>query len=255
MSYKKLLILSLPLLILAGAYYAFQWREYEKIENIIIEGNVTIHRDEILKAARLTDTTLSVADVNIDLLQDRISKHPEIKKVFVSKELPADLRIEVIERKPAAIINSGHELLLVDEELEIFSFKNMKKLYDLPLISGIRTGIKPNSNKFNPDDLRLALFIIKNSVRKSKYLYNNISEINLSDPSKILLFLSEDSAPVYFPRRNDVTVADSEYQEIINDKLEVLLAYLRSNLDDRFNSEINYIDMRFSNQVVINSNN
>jgi cell division protein FtsQ len=255
MKIRKYLILILPLLIFTGAYYAFKWRDNDTVEKIFVEGNITIEREEILKIARLTDTVMNAGDVNIDLIQDRVLKHPEVKKVFVSRELPTDLKIQIVERKPVAIINSGHELLLVDDELEIFPFKNMKKIFDLPLISGIRTEIKPNVDKFNKDDLRLALYIIINSYKKSKFLYNNISEVNLSKTDRIILYLSEDSSPVYLPRRNDVTIADKSYQNLIDEKLDVLTGYVNTNLEEHVNSRVNYVDLRFSNHVVVNSNN
>ena len=75
-------------------------RSGSSIEKITISGNYTISRAEILNIARLKDTVLNAEEINIDNIQDRISKNPEIKKVFVSKELPSELKIEIIERRP-----------------------------------------------------------------------------------------------------------------------------------------------------------
>ncbi|MEO8666428.1 MAG: FtsQ-type POTRA domain-containing protein, partial [Ignavibacteria bacterium] len=160
------------------AYFSVKWRSGSTISKISITGNYTLTREEILAIARLKDSAISIDEINIDLIQDRISKHPELKKVFVSVELPSELKIEVIERRPVAILNGENEIKLIDNELDIFPFRNSSKMYDLPVISGVRIENNPHpSKKYNREDLRLALFLILNTYKQSRMAYNNISEV------------------------------------------------------------------------------
>lgn len=117
---------------------ANKWRTDSHYNKITIRGNFTIPEDDILKYLKLeNDSVIDLKKVNLELIQDRILNHPEIKKVSVVKQPPKELIIEIVEKKPIAIINFYNKLMLVDRDFEIFSFKNSGMLYDLPVISGI----------------------------------------------------------------------------------------------------------------------
>lgn len=256
MNAKKIILILVITGVALFTMLSLKWRSGSVIEKITVKGNYTISREEILNIARIKDTLLNADEVNIDNIQDRILKNPEIKKVFVSKELPSELKIEVIERRPVAIINTGNEAALIDDELEIFPFRNSVKLYDVPVISGIRNENNPDpSKKYNKDDLRLALYLILNSFKQSKAAYNNISEINLSDTNKIIVYLSEDSSPFYFPRRYNESISNVDYQNLLLNKLMVFENYLKQCLDKHIKKQVNYVDLRYSTEVIVNSTN
>ncbi|MBS1551541.1 MAG: FtsQ-type POTRA domain-containing protein [Bacteroidetes bacterium] len=255
MSIKKIILILIVLFVIVSAFMSLKWRNINTIDKVTVTGNYTVTREEILNAARIKDT-ISEEDIDIDKIQDRIMKHPELKKVFVSKVLPSELKIEVIERRPLAIINGDNEMKLIDDELDVFPFKNSNKLYDLPVISGVRIESSPNQrNRYNKEDLRLALFIILSAYKESKTMYNNISEVNLSDSGKIIVYLSEDSSPFYFPRNNSASISDPEYQTLLINKLTVFDSYIRQSLDIHLKKKINYVDLRYSDQILVNSNN
>jgi len=256
MSAKKIILILIVLFIAAAALLSLKWRSENIFEKITVSGNYTIIREDILKVSRLKDTLINADEINIDIIQDRILKHPEVKKVHVSRELPSELKIEIIERRPVAILNGENEMKLIDDELEVFPFKNFIKLYDLPVISGVRVESNPNpKNRYNKEDLRLGLFLILNSYKESKSLYNNISEVNLSDSAKIIIYLSEDSSPFYLPRNMKESISNAEYQNLLLNKLRVFDSYIKQSLDNHLKKNVNYVDLRFSNQVVVNSNN
>ena len=120
-----LMIVSLSIITLLIIILANNWRNKTYISKITIKGNITISENEILTAAGLkADSTLNLDELNELFIRDRVAKHPEIKKVVVSKEPPSELIIEVIEKKPIAIVIKSNEIYLVDEEQEIFPIKN-----------------------------------------------------------------------------------------------------------------------------------
>ncbi len=256
MSIKKIILVIIVLFVIISAFMSLKWRNINIIDKVTVSGNYTVTRDEILSAARIKDTIKGEEETDIDKIQDRIMKHPELKKVFVSKVPPSELKIEVIEKRPLAILSGDNEMKLIDDELDVFPFKNSNKLYDLPVISGVRIESSPNQkNRYNKEDLRLGLFIIINAYKESKAMYNNISEINLSDSGKVIIYLSEDSSPFYFPRNNSAKISDTEYQNLLKNKLRVFDSYIRQSLDNHLKKQINYVDLRYSNQILVNSNN
>ncbi len=253
---KKIIILTLlGIVAAAGVYYSVGWRSGYVISRIEVEGNHSLSREEILSAARVKDSAIIEKDAEIELIQDRLMNHPEIKKAFVSKTPPSELRIEIIEKRPVAILNSGSELLLLDDELETFPFRQTVKAYDIPLISGVRIENTHNpKNRFNKEDLRYALFLILNAYKDSKILYSNISEINLSDTGKSIVYLSEDSSPFYLPRDIQKSLSDEDYRNQLLDKLKIFESYLKQSIDSHLKADVKYVDLRYSNHVIVNSN-
>ncbi|MBK6876208.1 MAG: FtsQ-type POTRA domain-containing protein [Ignavibacteria bacterium] len=253
---RKIIILSLLVIFASiGAYYSVVWRSGYMISEITVTGNHSISREEILAVGRVKDSLMIEKDAEIELIQDRLMNHPEIKKAFVSKTPPSELKIEVVEKRPVAILNTGSELMLIDEELETFPFRQSAKTYDIPVISGVRieNTLNPKS-RFNKEDLHYALFLILSAFNDSKILYSNISEINLSDTGKSIVYLSEDSSPFYLPRDIKKSITDEEYRNVLLGKLKIFEGYLKQSLDNHLKSDVKYVDLRYSNHVIVNSN-
>jgi cell division septal protein FtsQ len=246
----------LAFLISAVVYFANRWRTDVTYDKISVKGNYTLTKDEILQAANIkSDSVVNIEELNLVFIRDRISKHPEIKKVFVSKNPPNEIVIEVFEKRPLAIVNVGNQLNLIDEECELFPFKNYEKLYDLPVITGIKQFSQQQiEDKSYMKDLKTAVFITMNAYKKSKFLYNQISEINVSDTNKIVLFTNDKSTPVYFPRSEEKNISDLNYQKEIISKLSVLKNFFEKSFESLKDKKYEYVDLRFDNQVIVKTN-
>ncbi len=253
---KKIFVVAVFVLgsIAAVVYFANEWRNDVYFEKISIAGNYTVSSQDILAVARLKeDSSINIEELNIDLIQDRILKHPEIKKVFVSKEPPAELKIQIIEKNPVAVVNTGEGLKLIDDELEIFPFNNFEKMFDLPVISGLKSDpADMKAGRFNEEDLRTAIFIITNARREGKSLHYQVSEVTLSDPEKIIVYSNERAIPFYFPRPKNMSIADEIYQKLLKEKLDVFQEFTDKVIGDAETQSFAYVDLRFSNQVVVN---
>lgn len=236
--------------------YANRWRTNISYDKITIRGNFTLTKEEILQAANIKqDSIINIEELNLVFIQDRISKHPEIKKVFVSKNPPNELVIDIIEKRPLAIVNLGNQLNLIDEECEMFPFKNYEKLFDLPVITGIKqVSTQQIEDKYYMNDLKTAVFITMNAFIKSKFLYNQISEINIADTGKIILFTNDKSIPVYFPRISGKNISDLSYQKEILSKLVVLKNFFEKSFASLKEKKLDYVDLRYDNQVIVKTN-
>jgi len=240
------------ILIISVSLMANKWRNNVEYDKVSISGNYTISNEEILKYASLSKDSINLEEVNVKFIQDRIAKNPEIKKVFVSKEPPNELKIEIIEKTPLAILNTGNDLKLVDEELEIFPYKNFDKLLDLPVISGIKTesnqSIVSGANKEN---LFLAVSIILSAYKQGKNVQNIISEINMSDTVKVLVYSNEKSIPFYFPLNKVRNGIDSEFTKKISGKIEIMKNFLEQIESKSILNNAEYVDLRFSEQAIV----
>jgi hypothetical protein len=93
-----------------------------------------------------------------------------------------------------------------------------------------------------------------NAFKKSKFLYNQISEINISDTSKIIVFTNDKSVPVYLPRMEDKNISDPNYQKEILTKLVVLKNFFEKSFASLKEKKLDYVDLRFDNQVIVKTN-
>ncbi len=240
-----LIFILLVIVSLTVVVFANKWRSSENYTEVKITGNINIPDEDIRKIAHLSgDSSVDLNMADIDLIQARILKHPEIKKVFVSKEPPSEIKIEVIEKSHIAIVNFENEMMLIDEELELFPFKYSDKLYDMPVISGIK-----KSDKNFIDDLKISIYLLTNIMKSGRYFQNFISEISFSDSSKIIFYTTDKAIPIYLPRPENLKISDINYQMLLKTKIEVFKQFIQ-NIYPR-EKNIESIDLRYSNQVVM----
>ena len=224
---------------------ANNWRNKTFVNKITIKGNLTISESEILTAAGLAaDSLINLDELNLAFIRDRIAKHPEIKRVFVSKEPPSELIIEVSEKKPIAVLVKNTELNLIDDDREVFSIRNFEKVYDLPVINGL-----DESRKDYKSDLDIAVNFIKSAYAKGKYIQNQISEINMSDSTRLIVFSNDRPTVFYFPKIS----RESESAEIYSAKLGVFKKFIDDEIIKK-NLNCEYVDLRFSNQIIAKLN-
>ncbi|MGC8859099.1 MAG: cell division protein FtsQ/DivIB [Ignavibacteria bacterium] len=253
MSKRKIIILSILIVVVIVVIIiiANQWRSNIYYHKITVKGNTQISREEVLLAANLKeDTTINIEELNLIFLQDRILKHPEIKSAKVYTVPPDELVVEITEKKPIAILNFNTELKLIDGDGEIFSFRNFEKLYDLPVINGVN--IDSIKNKGN--DFLIAMMIIKMAFQRGKSVYNQISEINFMDTLRTVLFTNDNTIPFYFPKYNVYMQPDSSIINDIKFRLALFEECQQQLLPKFVGRNVEYIDIRYMNNIFIKSN-
>lgn len=98
-------VFSLAIIILFVVIIANSWRNKTIISKLTIKGNITLSETDVLQAAGLrADSTIDLSELNEVFIRDRVARHPEIKRVVVSKEPTSELVIEIVEKKPFAIV-------------------------------------------------------------------------------------------------------------------------------------------------------
>lgn len=224
--------------------FANNWRNKTYINKITVKGNITLTEAEVLSVAGIkADSVLNLEELNLSFIRDRVAKHPEIKKVVVSKEPPSELIIEITEKKPLAVIIKNNELNLIDDEQEVFTFKNYEKAYDLPVISGL----KPEGSPQYKSDINMALNLLKAAYSKGRYLQNMISEVNMKDSNKVIVKSNEKSISFYFPR------IEKDAFTVYKQKLGLFRKFMEEEILKK-NMECQYVDIRYSNQIIAKFN-
>ncbi len=152
---------------------------------------------------------------------------PWVSRIEVEKSLPDTLRIHVVERTPAALLDDGGQVRYIDESGKAFApLTPSAGDGDLPLISGAEG-----------PDLARCVALLQTLRTADPALYSRISEIRPLPARGVVLFDRRLRAPVY-ANDNDLPA-----------KWRDLYAIARA---ERFvPGDIAYADLRFAGRIVI----
>ncbi len=217
------------------------WKTSLRVQRVTVEGNRIVETAEIMQLVRIQKNT-QLQDIDLTAVRKDILSHHFIKDAVVERDLPATLKITITERLPLAIVNSA-EILYLDEDGVVLPHSISKQLFDLPVLSGIspEIALAPGGTINNPD-VHEALQILATSKLVSKELYHLISEVQLRSGGDIVLYAAEWGVPIIFGRGD------------IANKLVRLEAFWNDIAREKGSQRLQYVDLRFDDQVVVRWN-
>jgi cell division protein FtsQ len=126
---------------------------YFQIKETSVRGLKELTEKDILT---LTDIKpgQNILAVNIDVLERRVAVNPWIKNVYVGREFPNRLVVDVRERNPIALVKQGSDFYLMDSDGIVFKKLAKGDEVDLAIITGINVQDKTKS-KLLSDTLSL----------------------------------------------------------------------------------------------------
>jgi cell division protein FtsQ len=116
--------------------WRFLWRgDLLRVAEIHFAGLSRAHTEELLALApaRRGDHLLAVDPAAVEAA---LLRHPWIARAEVRRRLPPAIEVQVVERRPAALVELG-DLYLVDDRGEIFKRAEPGDGLDLPVVTGI----------------------------------------------------------------------------------------------------------------------
>ena len=232
---KKLMFIIISIIFISLFFVANSWRFDLNVERIEVEGNNLLPTDVILKQSGVKINS-GLYDFHLKQIEGRINKISYVKTSHVERELPSTLYIKVIERDPIALIYFN-KLSYIDIEKTIMPYNFYKHIIDLPLISGIK--IDPSSDKLI-DSILVMLDIMRKDYND---IYHQISEVSVKNKNHVVLYSNNHCVPIYFGNEDFIY------------KLENLNAFWHEYAIYEELKSIEFIDVRFDNQVVVKWNN
>ena len=141
------------------AYNVLISRPYFEIKEISVRGLKELTEKEVLASAEIK------------------AANQWVKNVYIGKELPNKLVLEVQERSPLALVKQGSDFYLMDGEGFVFKKMGKGDEVDLPILTGINAQDKTKSPLFLS-----TLNLLKTVSGSSQYAYlGTISEIHIDD--------------------------------------------------------------------------
>jgi len=212
--------------------------DYFRKSDLEITGNKMVSLEKISRICGFTSKKDKEKKINIDSLATQLMEFKYIKGISITRRPPRILNITVEEYDPVAFIY-GKGLNLIDGEGYLIPIPESQLIWDLPYISGIKQGLGRLGHQTVAADAYLALEIVRYLEDENPLLASMVSEINLSNSKTIELHLIKGGTKIRVTR-------ESFYRELF-----ILKNYIANYLDWGQLAKIDYIDLRFKNQLIV----
>ena len=208
-------------------------------DDVVVEGNRFVSREEVLTAMGLplswtAGEGVNVFRLNLDEERRQVVSLAWVQSATVTRAFPHCLAVHIVERTPVAFVNTGGRIKLIDAEGALLE-KPEKSDFNFPVLEGLAE--PAGSERMT----RLALyqdFMRQLSAHASGSGWL-ISEVNLGDADdlKALLVQGRETIEVHFGHHN--------FRERFSDFLTLLPEVKKTDV------KIDSVDLRYRNQVVV----
>ena len=216
--------------------YMFALSDFFSITHITVEGNEHTDEKRLIELSGFSVGN-SIFSVSLSYSEQWLQIEPRVLSADVKRDWPNGIEINVVERKPVAMLKSGLAFIEVDATGRVLDRYQLAGSMACPLVTGIdlsESGITPGSYIMS-DGMSQALDILEDASE----VLDKIGEINVSDVQDIRLYTSSGI---------EVRLGDSS-----NFKEKYLL-YSKIIEDHERNSNkvIDYIDVSVATKWAIN---
>ena len=190
---KLLLIMLGCAAVIIGVRYGSKQLFFEnpdyRLSKIEVVTDGTLHREQVLQAADLREG-VNIFSVRLGRVQELLEQLPQVDQVQVVRKMPAEIDIQIVERKPVAWITSAKEIIdpfatdgtfLVDARGVLMKEKKLLPEYlGLPVILGC-TGESLEAGKTVASfEAKAALELLRLSTRSFMQTRFQVREIDIS---------------------------------------------------------------------------
>jgi len=215
----------------------WQWQTSVKMERLAVSGVRHAPADTVRHLARVDSGTV-METIDSDLVADRVSRHPWVKTVDVTKQRARrTLHVAVTERTPAALAVDGRGAPTYYLDRDGFAMPIPDSAdYDVPLVRGLGAEYHP-VRQIAPPSLRSALGALRGTGTESI-----VAELVVQPDSSVRFR----TAPLGPHGALPVRLGEGR----LSAKLQQLRAFAKQVLTRPSDAEIGEIDLRFDGQII-----
>jgi hypothetical protein len=175
-------------------YWYVHYTSYFRIARIEVTGCVRSAAQEIITLSGVKAGE-SIFDKDLDDVADNISRHPWVNTVRVSRNLPREVRIAVVEHIPAALV-AMNGVYITDADGEIFKRVVPGDDVKMPVITGLSREDYTNSREESRSRIMNSISLIE-EIRKINP-GREVSEVHVEAVMGYTVFLSDRAIEVRF---------------------------------------------------------
>ena len=206
-----------------------------EIRVVKVEGLHRIVEREIIDLVRLKPGSL-LHQIAPEAIRNRVESHPWVKQATVSRFPFHELRISVVERKPAAVVQSGVENFLSDDSGHMLARLGQADDVSLPMVTGVDSGGLLRGD----EQVRQVIMSGIELAKLVGHTYEGRLQVNAENPSNLV-----------------ASVRGVQFQfghEAVNeqwDRFRRVRPTLRTLNFDGHGNGANEVDLRYENRVIV----
>ena len=159
--------------------YAYNFlisRPYFQIKEISVRGLRELTEKDVLATAGIKPAQNLLA-INTDAVIRRVSANQWVESIYVGRELPNKLVLDVKERTPLALVKQDNDFCLMDAKGFVFKKLGKSDEVDLPIITGV-----DEKEEIKSQLLLSTLNLLKTVSKSSQYAYlGTVSEVHVDN--------------------------------------------------------------------------
>ena len=232
--------IGLSTLFLITLFGAVKWANYRQTFYL---SKINIYGYEILKKTDYEGIlsqfkVQSIYDFDLREIAETIENNPFVRAAQISRQYPNKMIVNIVERKPLAIINLK-EQLMIDGDAVILPNHRYSNNVLIPILSGFNSekDLYPHGEKTYSIKVKEAVSILNQLSDSYPDLYNNISELTLNKEDEYVIILSDKPTRVILGKDN------------ILKKLNILKKFDKA-LGQRQLTDFQLLDMRYNKQLI-----
>ena len=231
---------SLSFLFILTLWGAVRWANYRQtftVEAIRFSGLEILEKETVQKMISNLENQ-SIHDVNMGKMAKIIEDNPFIKAARISRRFPNQIKINIIEREPLAILNM-ESALMIDNEAVVLPNHPYAESALIPILSGFNNAkdLYPEGEQTYSVKVKEAINILNQLSNHYPKLYDEVSELTLNNDDEYVIILAD--------RPTKVILGKSD----IIPKLNILKSFDKA-LGVRQLTDYRLLDMRYKKQLI-----
>tara|TARA_S200000501_G_scaffold378888_1_gene444595 strand:- start:20586 stop:21356 length:771 start_codon:yes stop_codon:yes gene_type:complete len=232
------LIISFQILIV---FCSFSWAKNVRHLNV---QEIVFSTTKIIKADEYSDIFDKLIgsnynDINLNMLTEELGDHPYVFASRISYHFPGKIYVEIVERKPIAILNTNPMIMLDAEGYVLPNLENILS-FSLPTLSNFNLAneLYPLGEKVLSINVKRSIKWLKKMQKDYPHIYDDLSEIRQTSEDNIELILSEEPTKILLG------------SDEILEKIEILNQFSMNLNPKHALTNFFYLDMRYNNQII-----
>ena len=206
-----------------------------EIRDVSVTGGHQVTKQDVLDRLALKKG-IALHQVSLSYLGERLQAHPWIKEATIERLPLHELRVTIVERKPAAIAKVGSEQSLMDEEGVVLAQLGPRDDSTLPLLTGLDGKALAKGDTRLKQRVQSAIALSKRMAQ----LFEGRIEIDLTNPQHIVA--SARGARFHFGNEGLL----DQWERFMTVK-----AAYRMPMPDNRKHEGSDVDLRYDNRVIL----
>jgi len=200
-----------------------------QIKNIDISGNDFIETKSILNSIQILVDNKNLFNTEVQKIKNILNRNKFIDNVKIYSLVPSTIKINIIEKKPIALINNNNKSYFIDDNSNIIEadIKSINYFVNTPIITS-------NNNNINNN---LSKKIVMSIYKHNQEIYNQLNELIYEDSFISLIFNNHTKVKI---NKNNYTKDLIKFYSFINQIVNT------ENI-----SIYEYIDLSISNQIIV----